>query len=113
MTRIFGGENDLEQMSIDELEILHRQLKESVDEKKNKLFKQIIIDKRLSERLDQIYKIIEQKEEKIRNFLKNDDQQLQTSGDLVDECVKRWNEEKEKINRKFDLIDQLLNELDN
>ena len=110
-SRLANGEHDLEQVSIEELENLKCQLKTAVEEKKDKLFKQSTIGHRLSTKLTQINEVIERNERNIKEFFENGN--LERSPDeLLDDCVERWNVSKCKINEKFQIIDQLLKELE-
>ena len=104
-------EQELEHKRIDELERMHMDFKINVETKKDALFNQSTIKYRLLDRLTKIYELIERNKEKINQFFNSNDNDQPSIDLLLDEYIDRWNEDKQRINDKFQLIDQLLNEL--
>jgi carboxypeptidase C (cathepsin A) len=120
---MLNSEQELDQMSINELEKLHMNYKISVETKKDELSNQSIIKLRLSDRLKKIYELIESNKEKINELIDHDkkkNNQFTENEDhftsindplLLNDYVDQWNEYKQQINNKFELVDQLMNEL--
>lgn len=111
------SDQQLEQMSVDELERLHGELKSNVETKKDGLFTQLTLRNRLLERLTRIYELLDRNQEQINQFLKDGSQAaaaglLGAQNDLsLDEYADRWAEDRQRIEDKFQLIDRLLEEL--
>ena len=109
------SDQQLEQMSVEELERLHSELKTNVEIKKDGLFNQLTLRNRLLERLTRIYELLDRNHEQINQFLKDGNQaagQFGGPNDLsLDEYADRWAEDRQRIEDKFQLIDGLLEEL--
>ena len=107
-------DQELEQMSVDELERLQAECKANMEAKKDALLNQLTLRNRLLERLTKIYELLDRNQKQICQFLKDgtDASGLPGQNDLsMDEYADRWSEDRQRIEQKFQLIDQLLNSL--
>lgn len=108
------SDQELEQMSVEELERLKAEYKSTVAAKKDTLLNQLTLRNRLMERLIRIFDLLDRNHEQINQFLNGDRAATRLTGqnDLsLDEYADRWSEERQKIENKFEQIDQLMDEL--
>lgn len=109
------SDQELAQMSVEELERLQTDCKSTLAVKKDALLGQLTLRNRLLERLTRIFELLDRNREQISQFLNGGGAAasgLSGQNDLsLDEYADRWSEERQKIENKFEQIDRLMDEL--